>query len=191
MAEVRNDQEERALPLKRKPQPDPIVAVATKSLNDDESIKKAKLEKSVAAVASDSDAEDKLIGEGSQRDDSSVNDDEGEEDEEDYDVEEEDDAEDEELSNGVTEIDRKGKGILIEEPVDDSDGESGSSASGSDYSTDGESCPSDDDPLAEIDLENILPSRTRRRTVHPGVRISQQDTGKAEHGSDGGRSSDA
>ncbi|CAH9068146.1 unnamed protein product [Cuscuta europaea] len=188
MAEIRNDQEECALPLKRKPQPDSIVAVATKSLNDDGSIKKAKLEKPVAVVAS---AEDKLVGEGSQREDSSVNDDEGEDDEDDYKVEEEDDSEDEELSNGVTEIDRKGKGILIEEPVDESDCESGSSASGSDYSTNGESCPSDDDPLAEIDLDNILPSRTRRRTVHPGVRISQQATGKAEHGSDGGRSSDA
>lgn len=29
-----------------------------------------------------------------------------------------------------------------------------------------------DDPLAEVDLDNILPSRTRKRSIQPGVYIS-------------------
>nr|GMC91740.1 nucleolin-like [Ipomoea batatas] len=40
-----------------------------------------------------------------------------------------------------------------------------------------------DDPLAEVDLDNILPSRTRRRSVHPGVFISSA-AGNPKHDGD-------
>ncbi|XP_050946230.1 histone H2A.Z-specific chaperone CHZ1 [Cucumis melo] len=92
--------------------------------------------------------------------------------EEDY--EDEDDSEDDEKSSGKVAADRKGKGImkddkgkgkLIEE--DDDDDDEDSSDDGSDL--DSEESDLSDDPLAEVDLDNILPSRTRRRMVHPGV----------------------
>nr|GMC97425.1 histone H2A.Z-specific chaperone CHZ1 [Ipomoea batatas]GMC99541.1 histone H2A.Z-specific chaperone CHZ1 [Ipomoea batatas] len=156
MEEVRNHQEEHVLPAKRKPDPEFAVEAATEG-QDDESSKKAKLENSV-----DGAAEDKKIGKGSQND-----------------------------SNGEAEIDRKGKAIrsddkgkgkLVEESVDDSDSDSDSSAIGSDSDADGESDLSDD-PLAEVDLDNILPSRTRRRSVHPGVFISSA-AGNPKHDGD-------
>ncbi|PPD83222.1 hypothetical protein GOBAR_DD19862 [Gossypium barbadense] len=37
-----------------------------------------------------------------------------------------------------------------------------------------------DDPLAEVDLDNILPSRTRRRSVHPGLHIAKDVRNKGE-----------
>lgn len=167
------------LPAKRKPDPELIAEAATEG-QDDEASKKAKLENSVDGVVS-SVAEDKKIGKGSQNEACSVKDeeDEDEDDEEDYKVEEEEEDEDEQ-SNGEAEIDRKGKAItsdkkgkgkLVEESLDDSDSDSDSSVFGSDSDTDGESDLSDD-PLAEVDLDNILPSRTRRRPVHTGVFIS-------------------
>jgi len=57
--------------------------------------------------------------------------------------------------------------LIAEEEDDDEDDDS---ENGSDVSG-GESDLSDD-PLAEVDLDNILPSRTRRRTVQPGVYIA-------------------
>ena len=107
-------------------------------------------------------------------------DDEEEEEEEDY--EDEDDDEDSENGDEKAEVDRKGKGIMRddkgkgklieEENVDDDDDEDddSDSDSGSDVS-DGDSDLSDD-PLAEVDLDNILPSRTRRRTAQRGVYIA-------------------
>jgi hypothetical protein len=64
-------------------------------------------------------------------------------------------------------VDRKGKGILIEEGDEDDD-DDGSELEGGDDSEEAE----EDDPLAEVDLDNILPSRTRRKVVHPGVYIA-------------------
>ncbi|KAK8593136.1 hypothetical protein V6N13_043253 [Hibiscus sabdariffa] len=57
-------------------------------------------------------------------------------------------------------VDWKGKGILVEEEKD-SDDDNHEDASDGENETEGESDLSDD-PLAEVDLENILPSRTRR-----------------------------
>nr|GLL26743.1 protein bfr2 [Ipomoea trifida] len=187
MEEVRNHQEEHVLPAKRKPDPEFAVEAATEG-QDDESSKKAKLENSV-----DGAAEDKKIGKGSQNDVCSVKDeeDQDEDDEEDYKLEEEEEEDEDEQSNGEAEIDRKGKAIrsddkgkgkLVEESVDDSDSDSDSSAIGSDSDADGESDLSDD-PLAEVDLDNILPSRTRRRSVHPGVFISSA-AGNPKHDGD-------
>ncbi|XP_023551083.1 nucleolin-like [Cucurbita pepo subsp. pepo] len=97
--------------------------------------------------------------------------DEGEDDDD------EDDCENGEKSSGkAAKEDRKGKGImkddkgkgkLIEEDDDDDDDDEDSSDDGSEF--DNEESDLSDDPLAEVDLDNILPSRTRRRTVHPGV----------------------
>ncbi|KAJ6424167.1 hypothetical protein OIU84_025032 [Salix udensis] len=97
-------------------------------------------------------------------------DDEEEDDEEDDD----DDYEDGEEKREEAVVDRKGKGILIEEGVDDDDeDEEGSELEGGDDSEEAE----EDDPLAEVDLDNILPSRTRRKVVHPGVYIANDDDG--------------
>ncbi|KAK7845505.1 hypothetical protein CFP56_009225, partial [Quercus suber] len=96
------------------------------------------------------------------------NGDDDEEEKKEYEDEDEDDDEDSENGDEKAVVDRKGKGImradkgkgkLIEEENDD-DEDDGSDI-GSDVS-DGESDLSDD-PLAEVDLDNILPSRTRRR----------------------------
>ncbi|KAF5456965.1 hypothetical protein F2P56_021110 [Juglans regia] len=112
------------------------------------------------------------------------------EDEDDYDDEEEDEEdedEDGEDGNGKVEVDQRGKGIvrddkgkgkLILEDDDDDDDED----DGSDISN-GESDLSDD-PLAEVDLDNILPSRTRKRTIQPGVYIAS-DLGNNDDDSDG------
>ncbi|KAL2529251.1 nucleolin [Forsythia ovata] len=64
--------------------------------------------------------------------------------------------------------DDKGKGKLIEESEDDDDDSS------DDHESELSGVDSDlsDDPLAEVDMENILPSRTRRRAAQPGLHIS-------------------
>jgi hypothetical protein len=86
------------------------------------------------------------------------------------------DYEDEENGEEVL-VDRKGKGkgILIEEVEDDDssddDGDESSELDGGDDSEEAE----EDDPLAEVDLDNILPSRTRRKAVHPGVYIANDN----------------
>ncbi|KAJ6965393.1 hypothetical protein NC652_003315 [Populus alba x Populus x berolinensis] len=94
---------------------------------------------------------------------------EGEDEDEEEDGEEEDgDYEDEEENKEEAVVDRKGKGIMIEEGDDDEDDDDGSELEGGDDSEEAE----EDDPLAEVDLDNILPSRTRRKVVHPGVYIA-------------------
>ncbi|KMT06868.1 hypothetical protein BVRB_6g152080 [Beta vulgaris subsp. vulgaris] len=81
----------------------------------------------------------------------------------------------EELSSGKAVIDRKGKGILIEEDdeededVDEDDSDDDSDSDDSVIGDDEEDSDFADDPLAEVDLDNILPSRTRRKVIHPGV----------------------
>lgn len=104
-----------------------------------------------------------------------LEDSEDEDDYEDDDEEEDDSNEDEEdyndHVNGATKVvdlkgkgimkDEKGKGKLVEESEDSSDYASESN-SDSDLS---------DDPLTEVDLDNILPTRTRRRTIQPGLKI--------------------
>ncbi|KAF5479261.1 hypothetical protein F2P56_000097 [Juglans regia] len=84
----------------------------------------------------------------------------------------EDDDENDENDRGEAEVDRKGKGIVRDdkgkgklkvEEEDADDDEDDDRGSGIDISN----SESDllDDPLAEVDLDNILPSRTRRRMV--------------------------
>lgn len=126
-----------------------------------------------------------------------VEEDEDDEDEEDYEAEGEDDDNDDEdedeeddsnddHSNGNAEVvDRKGKGImtddkgkgkLIEESEDSKD--CGSESDGdSDLS---------DDPLAEVDLDNILPTRTRSRSrvVQPGIHIADNQGVKGDDNDD-------
>ncbi|KAI3931245.1 hypothetical protein MKX01_040162 [Papaver californicum] len=62
-------------------------------------------------------------------------------------------------------VDRKGKGKMIVEDEDDDDDDDDDDFCGGELSD----IDSDlsDDPLAEVDLDNILPSRTRRRVVPP------------------------
>ncbi|XP_054791035.1 ethylene receptor 3-like [Prosopis cineraria] len=104
----------------------------------------------------------------------------------------EDEDNDGEESNGEVMVDRKGKGImtadkgkgkLIEED-DENDDDSGGDDDSSDGGvvSDGDSDLSDD-PLAEVDLNNILPSRTRRRTIHPGEFIAN-DVGNDDEDDD-------
>ncbi|TXG75357.1 hypothetical protein E1A91_1Z023400v1, partial [Gossypium mustelinum] len=121
-----------------------------------------------------------------QDEDSGIHSEEEDEDDdyEDDDDDDDDDAEQEE--NGSTTVDRKGKGILIEE--NDSDGrrdDDEDDSSDGENESEGESDLSDD-PLAEVDLDNILPSRTRRRSVHPGLHISKdvRNKGEADDGDD-------
>lgn len=107
--------------------------------------------------------------------------------------EDEDDDDDAENDRGEAEVDRKGKGIVRddkgkgklmveeEDTHDDEDDQDDDSDSGTDISN-SESDLSDD-PLAEVDLDNILPSRTRRRTVQPGVYVAN-DFGNNDDDSD-------
>ncbi|KAJ8566876.1 hypothetical protein K7X08_019084 [Anisodus acutangulus] len=86
-----------------------------------------------------------------------------EEDEEDY--EDDDEAEVDRKGKGILRDD-KGKGKMIEDSDDDSSDDFGSeSDADSDTSL-------SDDLLAEVDLGNIIPSRTRRRTYQSGLKIS-------------------
>lgn len=176
MAELNSSNEEpHVLPSKRKQ--------AAVQDADDDSTKKHCLEK-----CTDNDTlpevQEKIINENGDKDEE-----EEEEEEEDYegeydvdsDDEEEDDEDEVEHSNGGGEIDRKGKGIMkddkgkgkmIEESEEDDSDDDGASESDGDGDGDDDDDDLSDDPLAEVDLDNILPSRTRRRTVPPGVRIS-------------------
>ncbi|CAL0322738.1 unnamed protein product [Lupinus luteus] len=125
-----------------------------------------------------------------------LNDDDDDDDDDDVvdeDADDEDDDEDDD-DDESNEVDRKGKkvirdikgkGKLIEEEEDDSDDDDDS---GGDLS--GDDSDFSDDPLAEVDLNNILPSRTRRRTAHPGVHIAG-DRGNADVDDDDSDDSDA
>ncbi|EXB62853.1 hypothetical protein L484_008703 [Morus notabilis] len=121
----------------------------------------------------------------------------GEYDDEDYGSDEDEDGEeeeDDEKSKNNGEADRKGKGIMrddkgkgkliLEEEEDDNDDDD----SDDDDSSDGGGSELDsdlsDDPLAEVDLDNILPSRTRRKQPPPpGVHIAN-DLGNDDDDSD-------
>ncbi|MFS8011573.1 hypothetical protein Hanom_Chr14g01310691 [Helianthus anomalus] len=164
MAELNNSNEEpQVLPPKRK-----------QTLDEDESTKKLRPDTEPPAAV-----EHKPNSENDNKS-------EEEEEEEDYEAEDELDSDDEdEDEDEHSEIDRKGKGIMKddkgkgkmieeseEEDDDDSDDEDGGGASESDGDDD-----FSDDPLAEVDLDNILPSRTRRRTASRGVQISGEEVG--------------
>ncbi|XP_042500730.1 histone H2A.Z-specific chaperone chz1-like [Macadamia integrifolia] len=107
--------------------------------------------------------------------DESEEDGESDEDDEGDDYDEDDEAVDEdgEHSHGKSVIDAKGKGIMDEE--DKGKGKNLKVENGSDDESADDRDLSDedsdlsDDPLAEVDLDNILPSRTRRRVSQPGA----------------------
>ncbi|KAK9678097.1 hypothetical protein RND81_11G187900 [Saponaria officinalis] len=152
MADVHNP-DEPTLPLKR-----PSVAAAATTTSD---LKKPKLLENPNSTTPESPPpQNDPVSHQQQQDEPQVN------------------ADDE--VNGKDLIDRKGKGILIEEDDDDDDddddgGDDSDSDSDSDSGIgDGLSDESDfaDDPLAEVDLDNILPCRTRRKTIHPGVYLA-------------------
>lgn len=118
-------------------------------------------------------------------------DEDDEDDEEDYNAEQD---EDDDASGEAEIVDTKGKGIMRDdkgkgkmiedsEDDDDSDGHHGndddsSDDSDSDFSDGLDESDLEDDPLAEVDLDNILPSRTRQRQVKRGVVIKDSDKGK-------------
>ncbi|CAF2115669.1 hypothetical protein HID58_083557 [Brassica napus] len=112
----------------------------------------------------------------------------------------EEEEEEEEEDSIEDEIDRKGKGISREDKgkgklieVDESDDSDDDDDDDDDDEDGDEYDESDlsDDPLAEVDLDNILPSRTRRRSIQPGVYISNDRSGNNENDDDSSDDSDA
>lgn len=116
-----------------------------------------------------------------------VEDEDDDEDEEDYNAEQEEDGDEDVYGEATGNVDRKGKGIMVDrkgkgkmiEDSDDNDSDGrvdddddSSDDSGSDFSDGLDESDLEEDPLAEVDLDNILPSRTRRSRAQPGVRIS-------------------
>ncbi|XP_030539571.2 acidic leucine-rich nuclear phosphoprotein 32 family member B [Rhodamnia argentea] len=124
----------------------------------------------------DADAPVEVEEEEEEEEDGDYDDDDEEEDDDDDDDEEEEDAGDaggEVYVKGKGTLkDDKGKGKMIVEEEDEDSGDSSSD----DYGSVGVPSESDsdlsDDPLAEVDMDNILPSRTRQRTARPGVFIA-------------------
>lgn len=156
MAEAGQEEEEHTSPLKRKPQDIPAEEAIAKSHEDDVN-KKQKLSSTDSSLAQ----ENKIDVD---------EEDEEEDDEDDYEGE----IEEDEQSNGEPEVDRKGKGILRDDKgkgklIEDSDDDSSDFGSESDVDSDTDLS---DDLLAEVDLGNIIPSRTRRRTHQSGLKIS-------------------
>ncbi|KAF3435304.1 hypothetical protein FNV43_RR22391 [Rhamnella rubrinervis] len=185
MAET-NNPEEPALPLPAKRKPDltseDSVAHPNKnpklqaSLNEIQNPECVDSNSLAAQVEADKVAAGGQNGEGDSEAEVDDNDDDDDE-----------DNQDGEESNGKAETDRKGKGITRDDKgkgkliaEEDDDGEEDSDDDSGDGGSELEDGDSDlsDDPLAEVDLDNILPSRTRRRQVQPGVYIAN------DHGND-------
>ncbi|KFK43548.1 hypothetical protein AALP_AA1G141100 [Arabis alpina] len=101
----------------------------------------------------------------------------------------EEEQEEEEIERkGISREDKgKGKLIEVEESEDDSDDEDDDEDCGDEY----DESDLSDDPLAEVDLDNILPSRTRRRSIQPGVYISNETRDRGEEEDDSSDDSDA
>ncbi|KAL6325598.1 hypothetical protein AAG906_023443 [Vitis piasezkii] len=159
MVEVK-DHEEPALHAKRKPD---LSCVEDKE--DDSKKQKLEISDNNSSVVEDEfDA------------DEGESDSDEEEEEEDSGSEEGDDSEqsNDKAKAKAKVIDRKGKGILVE---DKGKGKLIEEEEEEDDSSDGAAQSDDDsdlseDPLAEVDLDNILPTRTRRRVVQPGVYLA-------------------
>ncbi|CAI9763105.1 unnamed protein product [Fraxinus pennsylvanica] len=175
MADVKSGEEERESTVKRRPDPpESVDETLDKEEHEADSTKKQKLE-TLSHNDAFSCAGDEKNAELKQS--SYPEDEEEDDDEEDYEGEEDDDDElsdgEEAIVNskgkGIASDDKgKGKGKLIEESDHDDDDSS------VDYESELSGVDSDlsDDPLAEVDLDNILPSRTRRRAAQPGLHIS-------------------
>ncbi|KAF5736825.1 transcription initiation factor TFIID subunit 11 [Tripterygium wilfordii] len=184
MAETKSTDEAPTFPTKRKPE------FRVEDQEDHSNNKNPKLEKPVDHDSLEEKPQNQtLVSSGNNKLEPEEDDEEGEyegEEEEDEDDGDEDEDEDEAEVNGDTEVDRKGKGIMkddkgkgkaiaVEDSSDDEDsGDGGSESGDSDLS---------DDPLAEVDLDNILPSRTRRKAVQPGAYIAN-DRGADDDDSD-------
>lgn len=188
MAETNNPEEPALhLPAKRKPDltSEDSVAYPKKSpkleasVDENQSPECLDHNSSVAQVG-----DDKVAAAAATEAAAEAKDENGEEDyeaEAQYDDDDEDSEEDVEENNGKAEADRKGKGItrddkgkgklIAEEDDEGGEDSDGDSSDGGSELEDGDSDLSDD-PLAEVDLDNILPSRTRRRQVQPGVYIA-------------------
>ncbi|CAG7899855.1 unnamed protein product [Brassica rapa] len=106
--------------------------------------------------------------------------------------------EDEEEEEEEEEVDRKGKGISredkgkgkmieVEESDDSDDDDDEDDEDGEEY----DESDLSDDPLTEVDLDNILPSRTRRRSIQPGVFISNDRGGGVNEDDDDDSSDDS
>ncbi|KAF5752288.1 nucleolin [Tripterygium wilfordii] len=176
MVETKSTDETPSLPSKRKPE------FPVEDQEDHPNKKNPKLEKPVDRDSLEEISPNQtLVSSDNNKLEREEDDEEGEyeveeEDEDDGDGEgDEDEDEDEAELNGDTEVDRKGKGIMKEDKgkgkavaEEDSSDDEDSSDGG------GESGDSDlsDDSLAEVDFDNILPSRTRRKSVQPGVYIA-------------------
>ncbi|KAJ6965392.1 hypothetical protein NC652_003315 [Populus alba x Populus x berolinensis] len=171
MAETET-QNEPTLPAKRKLDDDPIPendqeqdnhsnkSQKIDSLSNNSPVIQEKLTENSQTLEHSIDSQNDIVQEGEDEDEDEDEEEDGEEEDGDY--------EDEEENKEEAVVDRKGKGIMIEEGDDDEDDDDGSELEGGDDSEEAE----EDDPLAEVDLDNILPSRTRRKVVHPGVYIA-------------------
>lgn len=188
MAEVKNEDEAQqqqqqqqhahGIPPKRK-----TDLTSIDEDKDENGLKKQRLENSAEKTCSSPALEKKIDGEDEEDDDEEDYEEEEEDDDEDEDEDEDDEDEDfdEKHSNGkMAEVDRKGKGILKEDKkgkgklIQESDDDSSDDGGDGVESDGGDSSDLSEDPLAEVDLDNILPSRTRRRsTFHPGLCLSK------------------
>ncbi|CAI9777233.1 unnamed protein product [Fraxinus pennsylvanica] len=156
--------------------PESIGETLDKEEHEADSIKKRKLETpscndAFSCAADEKNPDLKQHHNTSHHEDEEEDDDD---DQEDYEGEEDKQSDGEEaILNGKGKgkgivRDDKGKGKLIEESDhddDDSSDDCESELSGFDSDL-------ADDPLAEVDLDNILPSRTQRSAIQPGFHIS-------------------
>ncbi|KAI3442418.1 V-type proton ATPase subunit C [Psidium guajava] len=123
--------------------------------------------------------EEKRVGADAQVEAAEEEEEEEEDDDYEEDDEEDDDDEDEQdAGDAGGEVyakgkeDDKGKGKMIVEEEEEDSGDSSSDDCGSVGVPSESDSDLSDDPLAEVDLDNILPSRTRRQTSRPGVFIA-------------------
>ncbi|OWM71396.1 hypothetical protein CDL15_Pgr005583 [Punica granatum] len=212
MAKTRSEEEELSLPAKRKPDltcsnPDEAPPAKTPKSVDaingvshaDSGAETVQAEENGAGRAEVPDASgrsgaDLDGGEKEAVQDCEIDEDD-EEDDEDYDDEEDGDEDGQQRmvdvkGKGILKDD-KGKGKLIvgedDDGGSDSDDSDDDDPSGSDSDVQsGSDSDWAEDPLAEVDLDNILPSRTRRKRAQSGVVIAG-DRGKTDGGNDGSK----
>lgn len=210
MAETRGEEGQCALPAKRKPDltssnadehPSPKTLKTGDMINGDSHAdggsKAVQVEDNGAAKAEVADASCRSGADLGADEEEEVEDDGFDEDDEEEDEDYDDEEEEEEDRGRVVDVkgksilkDDKGKGkgkLIVDEDDDDSDSDEtdDTDTSGSDGDVQsGSDSDLSDDPLAEVDLDNILPSRTRRR--RPQSRIVIADNRRNTDGSTGG-----
>ncbi|XP_057982598.1 phosphopantothenoylcysteine decarboxylase subunit VHS3 [Malania oleifera] len=189
MAEFDNEEEQAQPALHSKRKPDP------KSEDDQTKRQKLEISDNNASPSQDKASHDgacSVAGGNYEDDDDDDDDDDDEEVYEDEDTEDDEDEEEEEeeeegdddeedgedSSRNRPELDRKGKGILR-----DDDKGKGKLIAEEESEDDGDDSDLSEDPLAEVDLNNILPSRTRGRVIRPGIYLAN-DPGHGRDNSD-------